>query len=114
MKDHALDGHLRLEHLKQVPGDGLAFAVLVRRKIQLGRVLHQRPELRHLGPFGSGHDIQRGEIVVDVDAELGPRQATVTLRDLGGASRQVTDVADRRLDDVAVAEVLGDLLGLGR
>ena len=31
----ALDGHLGLEHLQQVPGDGLALAVLVRGQQQL-------------------------------------------------------------------------------
>ena len=37
-----LDRDLGLEHLQQVPGDGLALAVLVRREEELVGVLEQR------------------------------------------------------------------------
>src|SRR5690606_12432507 len=51
-------------------------------------------------------------LVVDVDADAGPRLALVLRRDVGGAARQVADVPHRRLDHVVAAEVLLDLLGL--
>ena len=35
VEDHPADGHLRLQHLEQVPGDRLALAILVRREQQL-------------------------------------------------------------------------------
>ena len=39
VEDHAPHGHLRLQHLEQVPGDRLAFAVFVCREQQLVGVL---------------------------------------------------------------------------
>ena len=59
------------------------------------------------------HDVERRELVVDVDAEARPRLALVLGRDVGGTAREVADVADRGLDDVVLAEVGRDLLGLG-
>ena len=100
VEHHALDRHLRLEVLQQVPGDDLAFAVLVCREVELGGVLEQRPQLLDdlLAPAG---ELPFGlEAVVDVDAEA-----------LGG---QVGDVAHGGADVVPATEMAGDRLGLGR
>ena len=42
VEHHPLHRHLRLEVLEQVPADGLALAVLVRREVQLAGVLQRR------------------------------------------------------------------------
>src|SRR4029450_6820382 len=54
------------------------------------------------------------EVVVDVDAEPGPRQPLVLGRDLVGTAGQVSDVADAGLDHVARPEVARDRPRLGR
>ena len=43
VEDHPLDRHLGLERLDQVPGDGLALAVLIRGEQELVDVLEQLP-----------------------------------------------------------------------
>ena len=47
VEDHPLHRHLGGEDLGQVPGDGLAFAVLVCGQIDLAGLLHQRLEPGH-------------------------------------------------------------------
>ena len=64
--------------------------------------------------LSAGHDVERLEVVVDVDAEPGPRLRPELLRDFRRLVRHVADVADARLDDVPLAEVAGDGPGLGR
>src|SRR6185312_4808339 len=86
--------------------DGLALAVLVRGQVQLARAGQQRLQLGHLGPLVRGDDVERLEPVLGVNAETGPRLALVLGRHVGGTARQVTDVTDGGLDDVAVAEVV--------
>jgi len=56
----------------------------------------------------------RLEVVLDVHTETGPRLALVLRGHVRRASRQVTDVADRSLHDIVLAEVRRDLLGLRR
>ena len=107
-------GHLRLERVEQVPGDGLALAVGVRGEQQLVDALERVAQLGDLALLLRRHDVERLELVVDVHAETGPRLALVLGRDVRRAAREVADVADRRLDDVVAAEVGRDLLGLGR
>ena len=114
VEDHPAGRHLGLELLEQVPGDGLALAVLVRREQQFVGVLEQALELGDLLPLVAVHDEQRLEVVVYVDTEPGPRLTLVLGRDLGRAVGHVADVADAGLDHVALAEVPGDGPGLGR
>ena len=114
VEDHAADGDLGLEHLEQVPGDGLALAVLVRGEQQLVGVLELALQLGDLGALVGVDDVQRLEAVVDVDAEPRPGLALVRRRDVGGALGQVADVPHARLDVVARAEVALDRLGLRR
>ena len=99
VEDHAADGHLRLQHLEQVPGDRLALAVLVRREQELVGVGEQLLQLRDRLLLVRVDDVERLEVVLDVDAEARPRLLLVLLRDVGGALGKVADVADARLDD---------------
>ena len=105
VEDHPAVRHLGLELLEQVPGDSLALAVLISGQQQFVGILQQVLELGHLLPLVAVHDVQRLEVVIDVDPEPGPRLLAVLGRDLGGAVRHVADVADTGLDHVAVAEV---------
>ncbi len=114
VEHHPADRDLRLQRLDQVPGDGLALAVLICREVQLGGLLDQFLELGDLGLAVRRDHVQRLEAVVDVDAEARPRLTLVLRGDVGGVARQVADVADARLDDVAGPEVTGDRLGLRR
>ena len=43
VEHHPPDRDLGVEHLEQVPGDGLPLAVLIRRQVELVGVLQQRP-----------------------------------------------------------------------
>ena len=82
-----------------MPGDGFAFAVRVRRKID---AVGGQGQLLQLGEnfFLAGNDdVFRLEFVVDIDAQ----------RALG----QVLDVPKRSFDDEALAQILLDGLRLG-
>ena len=57
-------------------------------------------------------DVERLEVVVDVDAEPRPRLLLRGGRNLRGALREVADMADRRLDHVVLPEVPRDRLRL--
>ncbi len=114
VEDHPAGGHGGLELLEQMPGDGLALAVFVRREEELVGVLEQALELGDLLPLVAVHDEKRLEVVIYVDAEPGPGLAPVLGRDLGRAVGHVADVADAGLDHIALAEVPRDGPGLGR
>ena len=104
VEDHPLDGHLRLQNLEQVPGDRLALAVFVRCEQELVGVLQELLQLADLLLLVRVDDVERQEVVLDVDAEPGPFLLLVLLRDVRRALRQVANVANARLDDEAVAE----------
>ena len=114
VEDHPVRRDGGLELLEQVPGDGLALAVLVCREQQFVRVLQQALELGDLLPLVAVHDVEGLEVVVHVDAEPGPRLAPVLGRDLCRAVGHVADVADAGLDHVPLPEVPGNRPGLGR
>ena len=46
VKHQPMDRHFRLEHLAEMPTDGLPFAVFVRRQIEVFGVLQQALSLR--------------------------------------------------------------------
>ena len=112
VEHHAAHGDLRLQHLEEVPRDGLALAVLVRREqelVGLGELLLEIGD----DPFLVGvDDVERLEPVLDVDAELAVLRALL-LRDVRRALREVADVTDAGLDREAAAEVAGDGPRLG-
>ena len=114
MEDHPLDGNLRLEHLVQVPGDRLALAVFVGREQELVGVLEERLQLGDLLLLVRVDDVERAEVVLDVDAEPRPLLLLVLSRDVRGALRKVADVADGGLDDEVRTEVSRDGPGLRR
>ena len=95
VEDHAPDRHLRLQHLQQVPGDRLALAVFVGREQELVGVLQELLQLADLLLLVRVDDVERLEVVLDVDAEPRPLLLLVLLRDVGGALGQVADVARR-------------------
>jgi hypothetical protein len=99
VEHHALHRHLRLELLEEVPADGLTLAILIGREEELVRRLQRRLQLPDDVLLVLVDDVGRFEAVVHIDAEP-----------FGG---QVTDVADRRLDDEIVAQEPGDGAGLG-
>jgi len=86
VEDHPAGGDLGLELLEQVPGDGLALAVLVCREVELVGVLEERLELGDLLLLVGRDDVEGLEVVIDVDAEAGPRLGAELLRDLGRRS----------------------------
>ncbi len=111
VEHHALDRHLGLEHLQEVPRDGLALAVLIGCEEELVGFLQRPLELGDRLLLRVGDDVVGLEAVVDVDRELAER----TLLELGGqvlGLDEVTDVSDGRLDLVSVTEVLRDRLRL--
>ncbi len=113
VEDHPVHRHLGLQHFLQVPRDGLALAVLIGGEEELVGLLEQRLQLGDLGLLVRVDHVDRGEVVVHVDAEAA-HLAGVLVRDLGGRAGQVADVTDTGLDDVAGPEVALDRLGLGR
>jgi hypothetical protein len=106
--------HPGLELLQQVPGDGLALAVLISGQQEFVGVLEKRLELGDLLLLVGVHDVEGLEVAVHVDPEAGPRLAAVPGRDLGSLVGHVTDVADAGLDHVALAEVAGNRACLSR
>ena len=108
-----MDGHFRLQDFEEVPTDGFAFAVLVRRQVEGVGLLELVLEQLDLFALARRDDVDRREIVVDVDAQVRPRLALVLGRNLLGALRQVAHVADAGLDREAASEVLADRLRLG-
>jgi hypothetical protein len=97
-----------------MPGDRLAFAVFIGREQELVGGGEELLQLADLLPLVRVDDVERLEVVLDVDAEAGPCLLLVLLGDVGRALRQIADVADARLHDEVVAEIAGDRLGLRR
>jgi hypothetical protein len=103
-----------------MPRDGLTFAILVRREIELGRRFQERLQLPDDVLLLGADDVQRLEVVVDVDAQARPRFALVGVGHVLGVARQIAHVTDRGLDghgaidDVRAGEIAGDRPCLGR
>ena len=115
VKDHAADRDSGLEHLEQVPADGLAFAVFISCEQQTVAALELTLERRDdLLLFGR-HQVQRFEVVFDVHAQRGPLLFFLyRVGDVRRAGGQIAHVADARLYDVVLAEELPQGLRLGR
>src|SRR5262249_28171138 len=114
VEDQAMDGHLRFEEFDEVPTDGLAFPVLVRCEVEGIGVLQMVLEELDLFALARRDDIDRREIMVDVDAEIGPGLSFILGWNLGGSLRQIADVSDTSLNGVPSAQVLADGAGFGR
>ena len=98
VEDHSLHGHLRLEVLEQVPRDGFALAVFIRREIELGGVFQCGFQFLDNGFPAFGQLVGRLETVLGVDVET-----------LG---RQVGDVAHRGANVVVTPEQFRECLRL--
>ena len=114
VEHHPPGRHLRLQLLQQVPGDGLALAVLIGGQQELVGSGQGVLEGADGGALVRVDDVERLEVVVDVDARPRPLLTLVLGRHLGGAGRQVADVPTAGLDDVPVAQEAGDLRRLLR
>ena len=114
VEDHPAVGNLRLQFLDQVPGDGLALAVLIRGEQQFVGVLEQVLQLGHLLALIVRDNVEGLEAGVHVDPETGPGLLAVLGRDLRCLVGHVPDVANAGLDHVPVAQVARDRARLGR
>ena len=115
VEHHAVDGHLRLQDLQQVPGNRLTLPVLVGREVQSVGTLHLLAQRRHLFLGVGGDDIHRREAVLDVDAE--PARLPRVLPGVGHFTDlrwDVADVTDGGFDDEVVSEVAADRPGFRR
>jgi hypothetical protein len=108
VEDHPPGRDLGLQLLQQVPGDGLALAVLVSGEQQFVGILQGSLQLGDLLPLVGVDHVQRLEVGVHVHAEPRPGLAAVLGRYLGCLVRHVADVPDAGLDHVALAEVPGN------
>ena len=112
VEHHALDRHLGFQGLHQVPRDGLALAILISRQIEFIGVLQGRFEFADRTLLVAVDNVIRLEPVVDVHAELA--ELGLVCRGHLAGLREVSDMADRRHDGVPLAQVVTDLVGLGR
>ncbi len=96
VEHHALYGHggRRVEHLEQVPGDGLALAILICGQVELGGPLQLGLQPLDDVLLVPAHHVERLEVVVDVDAQDLPL-ALVGLGHVGRVAGKVPDVAHR-------------------
>ncbi len=101
-----VDGDLGLEHFLQMPTDRFPLAIFVRREVQVVGLFEGIFELLDLLLLVGGHDVERLEIVLDVDAQVCPSLVLELLGDIFFARREVTHVPDARLDLVTRAEKL--------
>ena len=92
VEHHATHRDLGLEHLHQVPGDGLALAVLVSGQQEFVSVGQFVLEFLDPGALVRVHHIDRCEVVGDVHPEPRPRLGLVLGGDVGGLVRQIADV----------------------
>src|SRR5262249_58382462 len=97
-----------------LPRDRLAFAVLVGGEVELAGVGERVLQLLDDVLLLLRDDVDRLELVLDVDAETTGVRALELLRYFARVARQVADVADARLHDVPRAEIARDGAGLRR
>ncbi len=114
VKHEPMDRHFRPQYLAEVPTDGLSLAVFIGGQIEFRGVFQQTFEFSDLLALRSGDDVDRLEIMVDVDAQIGPVFLFVLFGYFLGPLRQIADVADAGLDRIGAAEELADRSGFGR
>ncbi len=114
VEDHPPDRAVGLEDLGQVPADRFAFPVLVRRQVEFGGVLDQLFQGGYRLLLGRRDDVERREVVFDIDPHPGPGLALDGGGDLGGGGGKIADVAEGRLHPVPVGKEGPDCPGLGR
>ena len=105
VKHHPLDvdileNGLFGERRADMPGDRLAFAVRVRREVEILRVPDRADD--------------RGEVLLRSGHDLPAHGETVIRKNRAVLLRQVPDMAVTRQNGVSAADIFGDCLGLGR
>ena len=113
VEDHSTNRHLRLQHLEQMPCDGLALAVLVSGQQEFVGTREQLLQFCDALLFAVVHHVVGKETIIGVDRKFGPRFLAETLGEFGRLAGQVADMPIGRLDVVPLAEVLADGLCLG-
>ena len=113
VEHHPLHRHRGGEELEQVPADALAFAVLVRGQEQAISALECVLELLDHLFLVLRHHVQRFEVLLGVDAEVGPLLSFLGGGDLAGAVGQVAHMAHGRLDPEGLGQEAPDGAGLG-
>ena len=113
VKHHSAHGHLRLQHLEQVPGDRLTLAVLISCEPQLVRIFQGPLELGDRLLLVRVDHIIRSEVLVDIDGELAERPLLELCGQLRGFG-EVTNMPDRCNDLVVVTKVAANGFCLGR
>jgi hypothetical protein len=81
-----------------MPSDRLALAILVRREQQLVGLVQTLLQVGDALLLLGVDDVQRLEVVVDVDAETGPRFLLVFGGHVGRALGKIADVPNARFD----------------
>src|SRR5690606_16608979 len=109
----SLDLPLRLQLLEQVPRNRLSLAVFIGREVEHRCVFDHRAELLEVLLLLGGHHVERLEVVLDVDAELGPFLALHAGRHFASRARQVADVTYAGFNAIVRTQVLADGARLG-
>jgi len=104
----ALDRHLRLQRLDQVPADRLALAVFVRGKHEHLRIAEHGLDFAHSFLAVFRDHIVRREIVLNIHRKARPRFRLDGLRHLVRRTRQVANMAVTGHDLVVTAEETAD------
>ena len=107
VEDHPPHRHLGLQHLDEVPGDRLAFAVLVRCEEELVRGGEPLLEVGDDLLLPGIDDVVRLEVLRDVHPERAEPLA-LGLGNVSGPIGKVANVADARPDGVVAPEVTLD------
>ncbi len=99
VEHHALDRHRRgrVQHLEEVPRDGLSLAILIRREVELVGLLEQALQIADPVLLVGTDDVEGLEVVLDVQPEDLPL-ALHGVGHIGCPCREVPDVTDRGLD----------------
>ena len=107
-----LDRALGLEHLAEMPADGLAFAIGVGSQQHFRRVLDGRLQLPDPRLPVRRHDVVRLEAIVHVHTDAAPGLLLDGLGHLAGVLGQIPHVPHAGLDPELVAQEPGQRLGL--
>ncbi|OIQ82712.1 hypothetical protein GALL_355060 [mine drainage metagenome] len=83
-----------------MPGDCLAFAVLIGGQQQFVRLFEQRFEFGDFPLLIRVHYVERFESVVYIHTLFGPGDLLIFSRDLRGTLRKIANMTNTRLDDV--------------
>ena len=104
MEDHSAHRNLGTQYFNQVPGDCFTFAVLIGCQNEFVGILHKGFEFVDLGALVRIDDVERLETFFNIDAFFGPGDLLIFLGDISCSLRQVSNVADRGLDNVVLPE----------